>query len=176
MHNQLSCEQVTALLSFYAEDKLSAKLSESVKLHLENCPECLEKYQQLQKIFRKYIEIQNEEAESPYFSKQYEDFKSNLSAYIDNELDDFDSIKIKKIAISNPQARQDLEKIFNFKKLLHSSFEKTKNEFKHDYSKNITSKLQHNEYNRIDPFLKLAAVYFVMLTCIAAGIIRILYF
>ena len=41
------------------------------------------------------------------------------------KLDDFQNIKIKKIAISNPLARQDLENIYTFKKLLHNSFEKT---------------------------------------------------
>ena len=69
------------------------------------------------------MEIQNEEIENPYITKQYKDFRSNLSAYVDNELDNQDSIKIKKIAISNPLARQDLENIYTFKRLLHSSFQ-----------------------------------------------------
>ena len=33
MQNQLNCEQVTALLSFYVEGKLSDKLTEYVKIH-----------------------------------------------------------------------------------------------------------------------------------------------
>jgi len=108
MHNQLTCDQVSALMSFYLEDKLSAKLSEFVRKHLESCPECMEKYMQMKNMLNKFIDIQNEELENPYITRQYEDFKSNLSAYIDNELDYMDSIKIKKIAISNPLARQDL--------------------------------------------------------------------
>ena len=122
MNNQLTCEQVTALLNFYIEDTLSSKLKECVRRHLENCPECMEKFISMQNIMNKFIEIQNEEIENPYATKQYEDFKSNLSAYVDNELNSIDSIKIKKIAISNPLARQDLENIYTFKKLLHSSF------------------------------------------------------
>lgn len=178
MHNQLTCDQVSALMSFYLEDKLSAKLSEFVKKHLENCPECMEKYMQMKNIMNKFIDIQNEEIENPYITKQYEDFKSNLSAYVDNELDDTDSIKIKKIAISNPLARQDLENIYTFKKLLHDSFERTKNEFKNDYSKIIINKLQEQTLNenKIDPFIKLTAAFFTMITLIVAGIIYILYF
>lgn len=178
MQNQLTCDQVSALLSFYVEDKLSSKLSEYVRLHLENCPECMEKYIQLKKILNKFIDIQNQEIENPYATKQYEDFKLNLSAYIDNELNNFESIKIKKIAISNPLARQDLENIYTFKKLLLSSFEKTKSDLKNDYSKNIICQLQNdNKQNRsLDPFLKLTAAFFIMITCIVAGLIKVLYF
>lgn len=178
MHNQLTCDQVSALMSFYLEDKLSAKLSEFVRKHLESCPECMEKYLQMKNMLTKFMDIQNEELENPYITKQYEDFKSNLSAYIDNELDNTDSIKIKKIAISNPLARQDLEDIYTFKKLLHDSFEKTKSEFKNDYSKSIINKLQEQkpDEQKIDPFVKLTAVFFIMISCIVAGIIYILYF
>lgn len=178
MQYNLSCEQVTALLTFYAEEKLSTKLSQYVKEHLDNCPECRKKYIQLQNLLKRFNEIQNEEIENPYITKQYEDFKLNLSAYVDNELDDLENIKIKKIAISNPLARQDLEDIYTYKKLLHSSFEKTKNELKNDYSKNIISRM-HHEYrheNNNDPFLKITIIFFAMIVCIVAGIIGMLYF
>lgn len=177
MQYNLSCEQVTALLTFYAEEKLSAKLSGYVRAHLDKCPECMEKYQQLQNILKRFNEIQNEEIINPYVTKQYEDFKLNLSAYVDNELDDLENIKIKKIAISNPLARQDLEDIYTYKKLMHSSFEKTKNELKTDYSKGIICQLQQEctDNKKFDPFIKLTALFFAMISCIVAGIITILY-
>ena len=104
--------------------------------------------------------------------------KTNLSAYIDNELNDLDNIKIKKIAISNPLARQDLENIYSFKKFLHSSFEKTKNEMKHDYSKSIISQIQHETtyYKRQDPFHKIITTFFLLITFLVTGLIIILYF
>lgn len=178
MQYNLSCEQVTALLTFYAENKLSAKLSGYVKEHLDKCPKCREKYMQLQNLLKRFNEIQNEEIENPYITKQYEDFKTNLSAYIDNELDDLENIKIKKIAISNPLARQDLEDIYTYKKLLHTSFEKTKNELKNDYSKAVICQLQEecSENKQLDPFIKITAIFFAMVSCIVAGIISILYF
>lgn len=176
MRYQLSCEQVTALLSFYAEDKLSNKLAQYVKEHLNQCPQCMEKYIKLKNMIGNFIETQNEEIENPYITKQYEDFKSNLSAYIDNELDDIENIRLKKIAISNPLARQDLENIYTFKKLLHSSYEKTKNELKTDYSKSIAAKLQQDNDNKPDPFIKLSVLFFIMISCMVAGIIIILYF
>ncbi len=178
MQHQLTCEQVSALLSFYVEDKLSEKLSEYIRLHLESCPSCLEKYLKMKNMINKFMDIQNKEIENPYANKQYEDFRNNLSAYIDNELNDFENIKIKKIAISNPLARQDLENIYTFKKLLHSSFEKTKNDLKNDYSKSIISQIKHEDIQekKLDPFFTLVISFFAMITCIVAGIISILYF
>lgn len=178
MNNRLTCEQVSALLNFYIEDSLSSKLKEYVRQHLENCPECMEKFISMQNMINKFMEIENEEIENPYITKQYKDFKSNLSAYVDNELDNQDSIKIKKIAISNPLARQDLENIYTFKRLLHSSFQKTKNEMKNDYSKFTLNMLKHENpaEKRVDPFYKLTVAFFIMVSCIVAGVIKLLYF
>ncbi len=178
MQNQLTCEQVSALLSFYTENKLSEKLSEYVRRHLESCPECMGKYLKMKNMLNKFVDHQNREFENPYVTKQYQDFKNNLSAYIDNELNDFDNIKIKKIAISNPLARQDLENIYIFKKLLHSSFEKTKNDLKNDYSRSIICELENEDIKdkTVDPFFTLVISFFAMITCIVAGVISVLYF
>lgn len=99
MQHQLSCEQVIALLTFYTEDKLSKKLAQYVQEHLEICPECMEKYKHLKQILNKYVKIPNEENKPVYNTKQYETFKSNLSAYVDNELNDFENIKIKNLQL-----------------------------------------------------------------------------
>ena len=178
MQNRLTCNQVSALLNFYVEDKQSKKLSAYIEQHLQSCPECMEKYIKMKSMLNKFMDIQNQEIENPYATKQYENFKTNLSAYIDNELNDLDNIKIKKIAISNPLARQDLENIYSFKKFLHSSFEKTKNEMKHDYSKSIISQIQHETtyYKRQDPFHKIITTFFLLITFLVTGLIIILYF
>jgi hypothetical protein len=171
MQHNLSCEQVLALLTFYTEGKLSPKLSELVKKHLQNCQECNEKYNNLLNLLKSSIQEQDS---NPYLTRQYEDFKTNLSAYVDNELNDLDNIKIKKIAISNPLARKDLENMYTYKKLLHTSFEKTKNDVKNDYSRNVMCKVKEDCQNT-DPFFKIAAMFFVMIACLVSGVIFILY-
>ena len=175
MQHQLSCEQVSALLSFYVENKLSPKLSKCIWEHIQNCPVCKQKYLELANMLHKFIEIEAEEIENPYVTKQYEDFKLNLSAYVDNELDDLENIKIKKIAISNPLARRDLENIYSYKRLLHSAFEKTKNEFKADFSKPVLNQLHHEIFDK-KPVLKFAATFAALITIAVSGIIYILYF
>ena len=68
-------------------------------------------------------------------------FKKKLSAYFDSELDNKEQIQMKKLTISNPLARKDFEQMFRFKQLLHSSFEKTKNNFKKDFTGNVMKKI-----------------------------------
>lgn len=171
MSKKLSCEQIEALIIFYAEGTLHTLLRKSVAEHLEICPECMNRYLELVKL------LNNTNENKPIETKQYEAFKNNLSAYIDNELDNEENIKIKKFAISNQQARQELENMINFKKLLHSSFEKTKNEIKNDYSKSITAKVQQElNISAIDPFYKIAIIFICIIGIIISGFITILYF
>lgn len=182
MQQQLTCSQVAALLTYYVEHKLSEKMSKFVEYHLSTCPECNKKYQKLLKIANNFTEItkkitEQEDDETPYFTKQYEEFKSNLSAYIDNELSDEENIRIKKIAISNPIARRDLEEIYTFKRLLHSSFDKTKNDAKEDYSRNILNEIYSmHSSNKLDPFYMIMTVFTVIVAVIILGIVNIFTF
>lgn len=177
MQHQLSCEQVTALLTFYAEGTLSNKLAKYVEEHLKNCPECLDKLTKLKNFASKYSGVELPEPENNYNTAQYADFKSNLSAYIDNELDFEDNIKIKKIVISNPLARQDLENTYSFKRMLHGAFERTKNDIKTDYSKAIVHKIQSENDTQFiqERFFQLTAAFLLMIFCILSGIIAFLY-
>lgn len=178
MTNELTCNQVIALMSFYVEDKLNSRLKEYVDEHLRHCPGCREVYMQSKKIANHIMSLTNyNDQTDSYHTKQYEDFKNNLSAYIDNELTENESVRIKKIAITNPLARKDLEDMYTFKKLLHSSFEKTRTEWKNDYSKLIINKLNKNpEKIQMDPFYKLIGAFTALISLIIFGFLATLYF
>ena len=149
---ELNCNQVLALLTFFIENRLNQKLMQSVEYHLNICQNCREKYLNLRKIFNNYQDIKNKITESDnapelsYKDRQYTDFKENLSAYIDNELDDNDNLKIRKIAIANTAARKDLEDVLSIRELMQDSYEKTKNNFKTDYSEATINKVFNNIY------------------------------
>lgn len=180
MQHDLTCNQVGALLSFYIEDKLNDTLKGYVQHHLEICPQCREKFMKLKSIAHStvkqeefYTSSNNED--SPYANKQYQDFKLNLSAYIDNELNDEDNIRIKKIAISNPLARKDLEDMYTFKKMLHSSFEKTKTDIRDDYSKVVLNHIYMNsDKQKVDPFIKIMTAFVAMFAIIIIGLAAML--
>ena len=168
MKKRLTCRQVEALINFYNEGCLTELLTKYVEEHLDSCSHCREKF------FKQEI-IDESIIDNTIQSKQYENFLNNLSAYIDNELDDLENIKIKKTAISNPNARQDLEDMYNFKKTLHLAFEKTQNDFKTDFSKPIIKELDNKNANNFT-FYKLAGAFFVMLVILMTGLFKLLHF
>lgn len=170
MTANLTCTQVSALLSFYIDDKLSSQLKQFVESHLATCPTCRMKLETLRSMVTSLRDAQEKLAsvksniDENLNSPQYDEFKINLSAYIDNELNDEDNIKVKKYIISNPRARQEIESMYNLKKVLHNAFEKTKNEAKDDFSKYIMSKIDmQEEIYAPDPFAKVVAILLFIL-------------
>ena len=171
MQQQLTCSQVGALLTFYIENRLNEQLRKYVEYHLSICPSCMEKYKKLTKLVSNYNEVKK-----IYYTQQYQEFRENLSAYIDNELDTEENLRIKKIAISNPLARRDLEDIYTFKKLLHSSFDKTKNDVHQDFSRQILSKVfSINPTQKLDPFYILMTTFVVIIGMVILGMASILF-
>lgn len=166
----LTCIQVSALLSFYIDDRLSTQLKQFVDAHLEICPTCRAKLEalkgmvnSLKEVHEKLSQIEPEKEEAAT-SSQYNAFKTNLSAYIDNELPDDENIKIKKYVISNPKARKELENLYNLKKVLNNSFEKAKHEVKDDYSKYILKRIDiQEEIYGPDSFAKVVALFILIL-------------
>lgn len=167
----LTCNQVSALLSFYLNDKLNDQLKQFVQEHLDNCPACRAKLAALSDMVKSLKEVHEKlKVTQPAISReeispQYSEFKSNLSAYVDNELSDEDNIKVKKYVISNPNARQDLESMMDLRRLLHASFDKTKQEMKVDFSKFVLRNIDiHEELYAPDSFAKVVAFFIIMLT------------
>ena len=169
MKKDLTCNQVSALINFYIEGKLNPRLREYINLHIQKCPSCRKKIQELTKILNTYKQQKN--------SNEYQEerlnfeFINNLSAYVDNELNTSDNIKIKKMKISNPNARKELEMMYKFKKVMHSAYEKTKNDSKFDYSKDIIAQLQDTPDYTTTYFYKLAAIFFIIVFTIIGGFI-----
>lgn len=174
MQKELTCEQVGAIITFYMEGKLSDTLQKAVKHHLEICPECRAKFDELQSMLKRFRQNKcantlDDEAQKQFKKKQYAEFRANLSAYIDNELDDKENMRIKKITISNPMARKDLEEMYAFKRLLHNSFDKTSSDLKYDFSKNVLNQMHSHPANFTTSFKKLAIAYLIMLSIIIAS-------
>lgn len=163
MKNKLSCEQVIALFSFYFENKLNFVLKDSIDEHLRLCPEC-----------RKFYSMRGINLEMyPVECAQDDTLIESISAYIDNELDDNEAVKMRKITITNPVARKKLENMYTIKQEMHNYFNKIQNDCKTDYSRQIISIL--NGEKTPDKFNKLVLTFSVMLSVILAGFIVMLY-
>lgn len=178
MQQQLTCNQVVALLTYFVENKLNKQLSKDIEYHLSICPECKKKFEKLTQIMNNFSNIakkistpKQDEIETIKKDKKYIEFITNLSAYIDNELSEEESLRVKKYAISNPIARQDLENIYTYKKLLYTAFEKSKNESKNDYAKKIINELiSKNHQQKLDPFYLLMILFTIIISVALLGV------
>ncbi len=169
MSNELTCNQVIALISFYLENKLNPKLKQHIENHLQICPKCKNFYMNYVGKIKQKIENSNINSED----RQYTNFKNNLSAYIDNELDAKENLRIKKMVITNPAARKEMEEIYNLKRIMHNSYEKIKNEMKQDYTRTIMNKLLIVK-TKTEPFYKIVAIFSSMIMLIIIGFIVVL--
>ncbi len=152
---ELNCEQVSILLTYFIDKKLSDKLIGEIEYHLNTCPNCRERYMSMLRIKKNYQEMKEKictEDEdtlliNTFMEREYMNFQNNLSSYLDNELDDRENIRIKKFAILSPTARQDLEDMIYFRQILQDSFSKTKSKLKKDLSELTIDKLTRKEKN-----------------------------
>lgn len=152
---KLTCAQMDILISFYLENELSECLKEQVEEHLQNCSVCSAKYDIIKSMaddLRENVSrpILHPENSSFTNTHQYNLFKTNLSAYIDNELPINENIKIKKLTINNKKARQDLEKSYSLRKAMKDSFKKSKEEARRDFSKCVLKQLELEDEKNLE--------------------------
>lgn len=169
MKYNLTCSQVIALLSFYIAGKTSYQVTNFIQSHLCTCKSCREKYLLMAKISNDFYDVKTridniEPVKTVSVSQYGNNFKEKLSAYLDSELPDDENIKIKKIAIANLPVRNELEGMYKVKNALNNSFEKTKNNFKNDFTKDIIVKLDIKEAIKMqEPILKLASIFIFLI-------------
>ncbi|MBP3847354.1 zf-HC2 domain-containing protein [bacterium] len=167
MDENFTCSQIETLMNYYIEGKLAPSLVKYMQKHLDKCEYCNQKFKRLH-------QQQNHNIKSPKANSD-NTFLGSLSAYIDNELDTYENVKIKKMTISNPTARQKLESMYKFQKLMHSAYEKTKNDTKIDYSKNIIALLDKSEDYTTPYFRNIILMFLLLFIAIICGFVY-LYF
>ena len=165
MDKELTCNQVIALMKYYTQGKLNTKLTEYVRHHISKCRKCKLKIDNMN------VNALKHTVEKNNIYPINTELKNTLSAYIDNELDNSDSIRVKKQTISNLSTRKELETMYRFKQLLQSAYEKTKENTKFDCSKNIMYLIQEGEDYTTSYFNKLTAIFIVIICCIIAGFV-----
>ena len=174
MSKNLTCSQVLSLINFYISDSLNATLKSYVEEHIANCPACKKKIEDLSKILGRYENVKTETTKDDLIFKNSESF-SNLSAYVDNELNQNDNIRIKKLTISNAKVRKQLESMYKYQKLLNSAYERTKSGLKTDYAKAVVSQIVNGEDYTTLCFYRLFIIFCILIIAIISGFVY-LYF
>ncbi len=168
MNIHFTCAQVETLINYYTEGKLAPSLAQFVSEHIKKCSKCRKKFEQLQNVLTEYNKPKNQREPD-------KELIGSLSAYMDNELDTSENVKIKKMTISNPSARQKLESMYKFQRLLHSAYEKTKNDTKFDYSKSIMAMVNESSPYTTLYFRNIIILFVLLLIAVISGFIY-LYF
>ena len=165
---EITCLQMDVLISFYIDGDLSDSLKAKVEEHLKECPACRAKLNIISSLFsdfKKKDEKQDEEySTSAHSMHQYRFFRNNLSAYVDNELPEEESVKMKKYTITNKKARKDLEDTYKIRKLMRDSFRKSNSEMKPDFSKSVLKMMNVEDKNQLKFNTVIAVAFAFILT------------
>jgi len=173
---EINCFQFEMLMNFYLDNELSNKIKKAFEAHLENCKQCREKFTMFKKIINDlrntYSEIssssKNNSTSNRISQTKQDEINDYISAYVDNELDINENIKIKKMIINKSDIKEKVERMYSLKTLLQDNFQKSTP--KQDYSKNLMKqfskkdKPQNNDYLLATlSFIVLCLVWIVML-------------
>lgn len=178
---KLTCAQMDVLLTFYIEGDLSISLKSQVEEHMNSCASCKAKYNIIKSMLtdiKSSLEVKKDlnssiKDDNKALSQQFRIFKNNLSAYLDNELSNEENIKIKKFAINNDKARKELEENYSIRKLMNESFNKTKSDLRHDFSRSVLRQLELDEDNNlgIHPAIKLLITFTLLVLVITSFVL-----
>lgn len=178
--DKLACNQVTSLLSYYIDGKVSSQISYFIENHLKHCKTCRERYEMLQRVVSDFQSVKKKidsikPPECMPISAYSTSFKEKMSAYLDNELTDEESLRFKRYAIANPPVRKELEGMFKVKNAMNICFEKTKNNLKEDFSRNVINEVKMEEliYEHEPLLLKILAVFIFMFVFLSISAIVI---
>ncbi len=176
---KLTCKQFEELLPFYLNDELSDTLKTAFVEHLHNCPNCHIKFNMLNSIVNDLKDAYNQlifEPQKENLTTLTEDNKENddsadLSAYIDNELNDNINIQIRRNIVTKPKLRKKIEQLYSVRKLLTDSFNNQKNRLKNDFSKEIMKRINKKQQRKDNYSHCLYFIYFVLSMVIISFII-----
>ena len=179
---EITCLQMDVLISFYLDGELSESLKMKVEEHLKKCSVCRAKFNIISSLFsdvkKKYCSKDEEEVYSTnvHSSCQYQFFKKNLSAYVDNELPEEDNVKMRKYTIGNKKARKELEDAYKIRKLMRDSFRKTKTETKPDFSKKVMKQADLDDKNDLgfNPLISVGFAFVMTVLLISAIVVYML--
>ncbi len=170
---KINCSQFSELLTFYLNNELSEKLKGAFEEHLSDCPDCCLRFKMLRSFVDELrhvydeISIEHDEVENNLvqtISDEEFDEKHNLelSAYVDKELNDEFSMKIRKAIIVKPQIRNKIEKLYKIQKYLQNSYKREQNRLKKDYSKIVLKELNMYKNNNKKNFYCILFVLFIV--------------
>lgn len=138
------------MISLYIDDKLNDEHKKMVEEHFALCPECYQKYLNIKSIienlklsYEKVLEkVEPIETVNLFNIREYEKFYRNISAYMDNELSNQESIDFRKYLLKSKSARSDLKNMYILQNQIKDSFTKCISHSRVNLAKKIVKKIK----------------------------------
>ena len=151
MTDKTVCRKISAMLSLYIDNKVSSQQRVFIEDHLANCPECYKKYLYLKSMIKdlkaSYKHILDlavkKQQHKMFLIREHENFRNNVSAYVDNELEPKECYEFRKYLMKSKNAQNELKDIYLIQKRMRKIFEETKNSASLNISKSVVSSLRN---------------------------------
>lgn len=153
MENKVICKKVTSMLSLYIDRNLSTSEMFFVKEHIAICPTCRKKYlylksliKNLQDSYKQFVELSKQKQKKNNFSiKEYEKFVSQISPYIDNELNADECFEFRKYLMKSKNAQKALKNTYIIQKNIKYAFNKTKKQASSEITRNVLRQINQKQ-------------------------------
>lgn len=169
--NNYTCKDIQKLLPNYIDNSLSQEDISVIKLHLELCDECFQKYSVLKNIADR-IDKAFSDINSKDFAMEKLFFEHNIGAYIDNELDTLDAYAVNYFASKSKTARQEIDDLIRFEENLKLNIENNKQLLQNDLSHKVIEKFKRDVESKIFVKAALITAIFILLT-VFAGLVSV---
>ncbi len=179
-----TCNKIQALLSMYIDHKLDSDLEASVALHLASCNRCQRKYIELKsmisslrnsykKIKEEVYTTNNHQSVNLNFKiSEHERFKKNISAFLDNELNDVEMIEFKNYCDKMKLANDTIKPYIKLEKLLKDNYSNIQKQMPKNFSKDVINEALSKEPAKIVAIFETVGIFllFSILCIIFIGI------
>lgn len=153
MDNKVICKKVTSMLSLYIDNNLSANEMFFVKEHIAACPSCRKKYLYLKSLiknlkdsYKQFVELSKQKQKKNNFSiKEYEKFVSQISPYIDNELNADECFEFRKYLMKSKNAQKVLKNTYIIQKNIKYAFQATKKQASPEIAQKVIKQINDNQ-------------------------------
>ena len=153
MENKVICKKVTSMLSLYIDNNLSTNEMFFIKEHIAICPACRKKYlylksliKNLQDSYKQFVELSEKKRKKNNFSiKEHEKFISQISPYIDNELEPNECFEFRKYLMKSKNAQKALKNTYIIQKNIKYAFNTIKKQASPQITQKVLKQINNNQ-------------------------------
>ena len=133
IENENVCKKVSSMLSLFIDDRVSINEKIFIEEHLKNCVSCRKKYMYLKSLiknlkesYRQVVALSvSKQKRSGFSIHEHQKFMSQISPYVDNELEGAECFEFRKYLMQSKSAQKELKNTYIIQKLLKSSYNQT---------------------------------------------------